>query len=268
MLTTKPRKKLPAALYLLAALCLLLSGCATKAASSQEVTRVLFDEGERFVGYSVLSGDPEKPVALEDLPGAEKLVFYLSHTCKDCITDYDGYQYLAALLEDSEVALSFLWQSTLPKDDAVPALPRSRFYRVDTDLRLGDWVPTYFYLDADNKILMKSIELTELAAYVKEHIPAETRRRLLQRYLEREGMILLLTPAKPDGAAKKALEGLVSDGKFKNSLVVGPKKGQNWAGFCDSAGVFAAMADLGDTSKPVYLYAQNGEFIVSEQPPV
>lgn len=173
---------------------LLLCACAPAQEPEPEVTRRIFEAGERFAGYEVTAPDGE-PTDIALLPGGRRLVLYLSATCGDCIAEFESYELLDELYP-GEAPLSFLWQTAYP---AQGELALGDSYLVPAGLRLGDLVPTYFLLDEGGTILHKSIELREAVAAFAAETPPEENARAVAGLLARKGD-LLLTETAPENS--------------------------------------------------------------------
>ena len=243
---------------------LLLAGCGARGGaenSGEEITRKIFQEGERFAGYEVLDQEGNR-VEISQLPGRDRIIFYLSSTCGDCIREYEQYELLAELYPATAEQLHFLWQTSYP--DEPETLAGSNAYTVPGDLRLGDWVPTYFLMDGDGKITHKSIELVEaFAAFAAEQSPAE-HAEVLAAYLDKGREALLLLDSAPDAELTASAADTVSGLGLESYRVIdcttaGTEETDEavWADFTDSAGI---LSTLGGVSKfPALVYPSDGK---------
>ncbi len=238
----------------LVALLALILGCASMPAAvlaEDPVTRILFSDGERFAGQNVSQEGVE--TAIEALPGSLRMILYVKRTCKDCIAEYDSYELLGRLFAGDAVVPTFLWQNEFPEGDLV--LPEAMCYLVGENLRLGDWVPTYFFTDGEGLILKKTIELPEAIAYLGETLSPEQKIGMLADFLARGNRVLLISEEEPSQEMKEEAEEL-AEKTGGEVMTVGLEKGLAWADFGDTAGIFSMLTGM---SASVALVSVDGE---------
>ncbi len=103
--------------------------------------------------------------SLRDLIGEKyTLMIYARSTCKDCQAYFKEYSELLTDVDNDYYAAYIVWDDNVSEDTLeINHFSAERCYSTRRQYRLNNWVPTYYIIDPDGKIVFKTEDYEDLS---------------------------------------------------------------------------------------------------------
>lgn len=129
------------------------------------VKQLSFEVGDTLEGYNIYDSNDEL-LDISEISSKKRFIIFAWDLCGDCKAEYTNLSLLYKLYNSEELNIVFVWDNNIPYDTLNSlGILKSNNYTVKDKYKFTDWVPSYFIVDEDNTIILKSIELKDIVEY-------------------------------------------------------------------------------------------------------